>query len=86
MLAELTFKPLKRWIILYKPWRPKGYFQFKIFINVLVSSFWFIWIPVLWGYDHYKYFDSYSARIDFRHQNLMSTDVRFWRLKSILAL
>ena len=24
---------------LYKPWRPKGFFQFEIIINVLVSSF-----------------------------------------------
>ena len=31
-------------------------------------------------------FNSLSAGIDFRHQNLTSTDVRFWRLKSIYAL
>ena len=35
-------------------------------------------------YGHYKY--SYSAGIDFRRHNLTSTDVRFWRLKSIPAL
>ena len=29
-------------IFLHKPWRPKGYFQFEIIINVLVSSFRFI--------------------------------------------
>ena len=34
----------------------------------------------------YKYFHTYSAGIDFRRQNLTSTDVRFWRLKSIPAL
>ena len=28
----------------------------------------------------------YSAKIDFRRQNLTSVDVRFWRLKSIPAL
>ena len=28
----------------------------------------------------------YSARIDFRRQNLTFVDVRFWRLKSILAV
>ena len=28
------------------------FFQFEIIINVLVSSFWFIWIPMLWVYDH----------------------------------
>ena len=27
----------------------KGFFQFEIIINVLVSSFWFIWIPMLGG-------------------------------------
>ena len=58
---------------------PKG-------LYVLVSIFWFIWIPVLWFYTDYKYFNSYSAGIDFRRQNLTSTDVRFRRLKSISAL
>ena len=62
------------------------FFQFEIIINVLFSSFRFIWIPILWVYDLYKYFYSYSAGIDFRRQNLTSTDVRFWRLKSIPAL
>ena len=41
---------------------------------------------MLWVYGHYKYFYSYSAGIDFSRQNLTSTDVRFWRLKSIPAL
>ena len=39
-----------------------------------------------WVYSHYKYVCSYSAGIDFSRQNLTSTDVRFWRLKSIPAL
>ena len=30
--------------------RPKGLFRFEIIINVLVSSFRFIWIPALWVY------------------------------------
>ena len=30
-------------IFLYKP---KGFFQFEVVINVLVSSFRFIWIPM----------------------------------------
>ena len=30
---------------------------------------------MLWIYSHYKYFYSYSAGIDFRYQNLMSTDI-----------
>ena len=37
-------------------------------------------------YGHYKYFHSYCVRTDFKRQNLTSTDVRFWRLKSIPAL
>ena len=28
------------------------------------------------GYGHWKYFNSYSAGIDFRRQHLTSTDVR----------
>ena len=64
----------------------KGFFQFESIINVFVGSSRFILIPLLWVYDHYKYFYSYSAGIDFRRQSLTSTDVRFWRLKSIPAL
>ena len=64
----------------------QGFFQFEIIINVLDSSFRFIRIPMLWVYCNYKYFYSYSVGIDFRRQNLASTDVRFWRLKSIPAL
>ena len=41
---------------------------------------------VLWVYGHYKYVYSYSAGLDFSRQNLTSTDVRFWRLKSVPAL
>ena len=39
--------PLKRWMFCLKPWKPKGFFQFEISINVLVSSFRFICIPML---------------------------------------
>ena len=77
--------PLERWL-LYKSWRPKGVFQFEIIINVLFSFFWFIWIPMWWVYNQYKFVYSHSAGIDFKRQNLTSIDVRFWRLKSILAL
>ena len=41
---------------------------------------------LLWVYDPYKYVYSYSAGIDISRQNLTSTDVTFWRLKSIPAL
>ena len=60
--------------------------QFKIIINILVSSFRFIWIPMLWVFDHYKFFNFFSAGIVFIRQNLTSTDVRFWRIKTIPAL
>ena len=36
-------------------------------------SFPFIWIPMLWVYDNYKYFNAYSVAIDFR---LSESDVR----------
>ena len=41
---------------------------------------------MLWVYGYYKYFKSYSEGVDFSRQNLTSTDVRFWRLKSIPSL
>ena len=34
----------------------KFFFQFEIIINVLVSSFWFIWISMLWVYGHINIF------------------------------
>ena len=67
-----------RWNNFVKSWRPKGLFQFETIINVLVRSFGFICIPMLWVYDHYKYVYVYSAEINFsRQNNLTSTDVRF---------
>ena len=32
----------------YSVLEAKGFFQFEIITHVLVSSFWFIWIPMLW--------------------------------------
>ena len=77
--VTLTLKALKYFRLNYGD-------QFEIIINVLVSSFRFIWIPMLWVYGHYKYITLISVSIDFKRQNLTSTDVRFWRLKSIHAL
>ena len=37
------------------------FFQFEITLNVLVSSFRFIWIPMIWVYDQYKYFEYFSG-------------------------
>ena len=59
-------------ICLYKP--PKGFFQFEIIINVLVRSFRFIWIPVLWVYGHYK-----CCTLLARGSTL---DIRIWRLQT----
>ena len=61
----------------------KGFFQFEIIIKILLSSLLFIWIPMLWVYGHYKYFNSVSVGNVFIRQNLTSTDVRFWRLKTV---
>ena len=80
------FNPWSAELFLCKPWRPKGFLQFETIINVLFSSFRFIWILMLWVYGQSKYFYFYSAGMDFSCQNLTSTDVRFWRLKSTPAL
>ena len=71
---------------MYKQQIPKGFFRFEIIINVLVISFWLIWISMLWIYGHYKYFNSFSAGIVSIRQNLPSTDVIFWRMKTVPAL
>ena len=42
-------------ITLYKPERSKVFFNYEIITNVLVSSFRFICIPVLWVYGYYRY-------------------------------
>ena len=44
----------------------KGFFQFEIIINVSVSSFRFIWIPMLWVHGHYDFVYFYSTAIHFR--------------------
>ena len=48
--------PYNAGIFLYKPWRLKGFIQFEIILNVLVSYIRSIWIPMLWVYDHYIFF------------------------------
>ena len=47
----------------------KGFFPFEMIIDVLASSFPFIWISKLWVYSHYNYYYSYSAVINIRRQN-----------------
>ena len=46
-----------------------------------VRSFRFIEI-LLWVYDNNTYFNSFSEGVVFIRQNLRSTDVRFWRIKT----
>ena len=58
---------------------PKGIFQLEmikkeIIIIVEVSSFRFIWIPMLLFHDHYKYFNAFSAGTVFIHQTLTYKD------------
>ena len=64
----------------------KGFFQFEILTNVLVSSFCFVWMLKSRVCGHLKCFYSLSAETVFRRQNLTSLDVRFWRLKTVPAL
>ena len=62
----------------------KGFLHFEITINDLVSSFSFIWILMLWVYDHYNVFTSFTAGIDFRRQILTSkVNLRAERVKMI---
>ena len=48
-------------------------FLFDLNLNVLVSSFRFIWIPMLWVYGYFNYFNSFSAGIVFIRQNDLYT-------------
>ena len=50
----ITLNSYNSEILLYKPWRSNGIFQFEIIINALVSYFPSNLIPMLWDYDHYK--------------------------------
>ena len=52
--------------------------MYELSINVLVGSFHFIWIFMLWVYSHYKYFIPAVWGSTFRRQN--------WHLRSILKL
>ena len=57
------------------------FFYFEIILNLFFIFFRFIWIPMVLVCDQIRIF----AEIYFRRQNLTSTDVRFWCLKSIPA-
>ena len=51
------------------------FFQFKIIINVLVNSFRFIRILMLWVYGHF-----------FKNYFSAGTVIRFWRLNTVPVL
>ena len=48
-ISKYTSESLKAELI-WKNIATKGIFQFEFIINTFASSFWFIWIPVLWVY------------------------------------
>ena len=89
-VCKITFKlvenclriPRNVFILVYE-------FNVNLTINVLVSSFRFIWIPLLWVHNHYKYFtvSVWRSTLDFRSTSESDVyDVRFWRLKTVPAL
>ena len=79
----LTLEALKDFCINHGKQR---FFQLEIIMNAIVSSFCFIWILMLWVYDHWKYIIFFSAGTVFIRQNLPSVDGRFWRIKTVPAL
>ena len=71
IFIRLCIKPYNAEIIMCKPWRPT-FFVYEIIINVLVSPFRFIWIPMLCFYGHNEYFTLSVPGL--------TLDVRVWRL------
>ena len=69
---EQILNNLSAEMVLYKSRDQMVFFQFDIIGNILVSSFFFIWIPIFWVYGHYNLFSSFSVWTDFRRQNLTS--------------
>ena len=67
-------------------YRDQEFFFILNHYKCLSQLFRFIWIPMLWVYSHYKYFNSFSSGTVFKRQNLTSRDVRFWRIKTVTAL
>ena len=90
LVQQPQFNSYNAELFLHKPWTPKVFLQFIIVINVSVSSFRCVRIPMLWVNDHLKYLNlkylNFSAGTVFIRQNLTSTDVRFWRIKTVPAL
>ena len=80
------FNPYNAELILYKPWRLKGFSKFEIIINILVSSsgsFEYI----CYGSTTFRNILILSVRgPSLLRQNLTSTDVRFWRIRTVPAM
>ena len=61
-----------------------GYFlNLKNIMNVLISSFCFICIPILWAYGHYKYitFSVWGSTLDVRIWRLQMSDYEVYSLQ-----
>ena len=54
--------------------KTKGFFQFEIIINILVSSVRFISLPMLWVYNELKYFTHLLLKV-----TIQTIDIRIWR-------
>ena len=50
MFYRLTFNPYNAELFVFKPSKSKGLFQFELLVNVFVSSFRLIRIPILSDY------------------------------------
>ena len=73
-MSHTNFLTLKALNIFLKTMETKGFFQFEIIINVLGSSFRFIWIPMLWVCDIINMFTLTVRGV--------TLDVRIWRLQT----
>ena len=69
-------------VFVYKPWRPKRFFNLKS----SYMSFSFHFIIYFLGLRPQQIFYPFSAMIEYRRRNLTSVDVKFWRLKLIPAM
>ena len=84
-----VYRQSPHWNIFVKTMETKGDFAILNHhecLILVISSFRFILISMLWVYGHYKYFNNFSVGTVVKRQNLTSTDVRFWCLKAIPAL
>ena len=78
---ELTLTTLK--YLLYKPWRPKGFFSFWNHHNVLVNYFRFIWTGAYLRYGSTAIINILLFQCGSR---ILTSDVIIWRIKSVPTL